>query len=276
MNTWKKALSICLSGIAMAACDKIDTKASRDLKTQKDKVSYGIGLDIGRSFKTQSLDVKDIDLDKLRIGIQDAMGGSKPLMSDSALQETMMGFQKTMMARQDSVNRKKGEDNIKLGQEFLAKNAKAPGVVVLPDGLQYKIITAGTGKKPDSTSTVSVNYTGTLIDGTEFDSSIKRGQAVTFPVNGVIKGWTEALQLMPVGSKWMVYIPSALGYGDHGAGQKIGPNATLIFEVELVSIADPAAKTEGPGAMPAGHPSMPGKPAAAAKPAAPATKPVAK
>lgn len=261
MNTWKKALSICLSGIAMAACDKIDTKASRDLKTSKDKVSYGIGLDIGRSFKQQSLDAKDIDLDKLRIGIQDAMGGVKPLMSDSQLSETMMSFQKEMMARQDSVNRKKGEDNIKVGQDFLAKNAKEAGVVTLPDGLQYKIITAGTGKKPDSSSTVTVNYTGTLIDGTEFDSSIKRGQPVTFPVNGVIKGWTEALQLMPVGSKWMIYIPSSLGYGDHGAGQKIGPNATLIFEVELVSIADPS-KTEA--TMPAGHP---GKPAAA-KPAA--------
>jgi FKBP-type peptidyl-prolyl cis-trans isomerase FklB len=269
MNTWKKALSICLSGIAMAACDKIDTKASRDLKTQKDKVSYGIGLDIGKSFKQQSLEGKDIDLDKLRIGIQDALGAVKPMMTDSQLSETMMAFQKEMMARQDSVNRKKGEDNIKAGQDFLAKNSKAAGVVTLPDGLQYKIITAGTGKIPDSTSTVSVNYTGTLIDGTEFDSSIKRGQAVTFPVTGVIKGWTEALQLMPVGSKWMVYIPSALGYGDRGAGQKIGPNATLIFEVELVSIADPT-KTES--AMPAGHPgAASSKPSA--KPAAAAAKP---
>ncbi len=254
MNTWKKTLSICLSGIAMAACDKIDTKASRDLKTQKDKVSYGIGLDIGKSFKQQSLDSKDIDLDKLRIGIQDAMGEIKPMLTDSQLSSTMMAFQKEMMARQDSVNRKKGEANVKAGQDFLAKNAKEPGVVTLPDGLQYKIITAGTGKKPDSSSTVSVNYTGTLIDGTEFDSSVKRGQPVTFPVNGVIKGWTEALQLMPVGSKWMVYIPAALGYGEHGAGQKIGPNAALIFEVELLSIVEPAKPESSTPAMPAGHP----------------------
>ncbi len=263
MNTWKKALSICLSGIAMAACDKIDTKGSRELKTQKDKVSYGIGMDIGRSFKQQNLDGKDIDMDKLRTGIQDIMGGVTPLLSDSQLQETMMGFQKEMAGRQDSVNRKKGEENLKLGQEFLAKNAKEPGVVVLPDGLQYKIITAGTGKKPDSTSSVTVNYVGTLIDGTEFDSSIKRGQPVTFPVNGVIRGWTEVLQLMPMGSKWKVFIPSVLGYGDRGAGQKIGPNATLIFEVELISIAD-APKTEAAPAeptKPAGKKASPAKPA---------------
>lgn len=273
MNTWKKALSICLSGIAMAACDKIDTKSSRELKTQKDKVSYGIGLDIGKSFKQQSLDTKDVDLDKLRIGIQDAMSGAKPMMTDSQLSETMMSFQKEMMARQDSVNRKKGEDNIKAGADFLAANAKKPGVTVMPDGLQYQIITAGTGKKPDSTSTVTVNYVGTLIDGSEFDSSIKRGQPVTFPVNGVIKGWTEALQLMPVGSKWKIFIPSALGYGERGAGQKIGPNATLIFEVELVSIADAAKPESG---MPAGHPgSAPAGKPAAAKPAAPAAKPAA-
>jgi FKBP-type peptidyl-prolyl cis-trans isomerase FklB len=276
MNTWKKALSICLSGIAMAACDKIDTKASRDLKTQKDKVSYGIGLDIGKSFKQQSLDSKDIDLDKLRIGIQDAMGGVKPLLSDSQLSETMMSFQKEMMARQDSVNRKKGEDNIKAGQDFLAKNGKEAGVVTLPDGLQYKILTPGTGKKPDSTNTVTVNYVGTLIDGTEFDSSIKRGQPVTFPVNGVIKGWTEALQLMPVGSKWKIVIPANLGYGERGAGQKIGPNSTLIFEVELISIAD-AAKPDM--SMPAGHPGAAApsaKPSAAKPAAAPAAKPAAK
>ncbi len=277
MNTWKKALSICLSGIAMAACDKIDTKSSRELKTQKDKVSYGIGLDIGKSFKQQSLDVKDIDLDKLRLGIQDAMSGTKPMMTDSQLSETMMSFQKEMMARQDSVNRKKGEDNIKAGADFLAANAKKPGVVTLPDGLQYQVITMGTGKKPDSNSTVTVNYVGTLLDGTEFDSSIKRGQPVTFPVTGVIKGWTEALQLMPVGSKWKVFIPSSLGYGERGAGQKIGPNATLIFEVELISIADASKPESG---MPAGHPGMSSAPASkpaapAAKPAAPAAKPAA-
>src|SRR3954470_2612555 len=130
----KWACVIGLMGLALAACDKIDTKSSaRELKTQKDKVSYGIGLDIGRSFKQQSLDVGDVDLDKLRVGIMDAMSGAKPMMSDSMLQATMMAFQQTMMARTDSVNRKKGEENIKAGEEFLAKNAKEPGVVVLPD-----------------------------------------------------------------------------------------------------------------------------------------------
>ena len=265
MNTWKKAVTICLSGIAMAACDKIDTKTSRELKTSKDKVSYGIGLDIGKSFKQQNLDTKDVDLDKLRIGIQDAMGGVKPMLTDTQLQETMMTFQKEMMARQDSVTKKKGEENIKIGADFLTANGKKPGVVTLPDGLQYQIITTGTGKKPDSSATVTVNYVGTLIDGTEFDSSIKRGQPVTFPVGGVIKGWTEALQLMPAGSKWKLFIPSGLAYGEHGAGQKIGPNATLIFEVELITVTD----TPKPDAAPAGK--------AVAKPAAkPTTKPAAK
>ncbi len=278
MNTLKKAWTICLSGIALAACDKIDTKGSRELKTQKDKVSYGIGLDIGRSFKQQNLETNDIDLEKLRAGIQDALSGSKPVMSDSQLTETMMGFQKSMMARQDSTNRKKGENNKKTGEEFLAKNGKEAGVVTMPDGLQYKILTAGTGKKPDSTSTVSVNYVGTLLDGTEFDSSIKRGQPVTFPVNGVIKGWTEALQMMPAGSKWKIFVPSNLAYGERGAGAKIGPNSTLIFEVELISITE-APKTEPakPEAAPkASKAEKPAKAEAAPKAAKAVAAPAAK
>ena len=235
---------MALAGLALLACDKIDTKSgSRELKTQKEKVSYGIGMDIGQSFKHQSLSDKDVDFDKLKMGIQDVVNDVKPLLSDSQLQTVMNDFRKELMARQDSVNHKKGEENMKAGEEFLAKNAKEPGVVVTASGLQYKIITEGKGKKPDSTSTVTVHYTGTLLDGTEFDSSVKRGQPATFPVNGVIKGLTEALQLMPVGSKWKLFIPAALGYGQRGAGQKIGPNSALIFEVELLSIAD--IKTEG-------------------------------
>jgi FKBP-type peptidyl-prolyl cis-trans isomerase FklB len=228
------------------ACDKIDTRSgsgSRELKTQKDKVSYGIGMDIGQSFKQQALSEKDVDFDKLRMGILDVVGGTKPLLTDSQLQTVMMDFRKELMERQDSVNRKKGEENMKAGEEFLAKNGKEAGVVTTASGLQYKVITEGKGKKPDSGSTVTVHYTGTLLDGTEFDSSVKRGQPATFPVNGVIKGWTEALQLMPMGSKWKLFIPAGLAYGQRGAGQKIGPNSTLIFEVELISIVD--VKTEG-------------------------------
>jgi FKBP-type peptidyl-prolyl cis-trans isomerase FklB len=258
MNTWKRACAMGLAVLAgtFLACDKIDTKGSRELKTQKDKVSYGIGLDIGRSFKQQNLATQDIDLDKLRMGIQDAMGAGKPALSDSQLTETMMGFQKTMMARQDSTNKAKGEANAKAAKEFLEKNGKEAGVVTTASGLQYKILTEGKGPKPDSSSTVTVHYVGTLLDGTEFDSSLKRGQPVSFPVGNVIKGWTEALQMMPVGSKWKLFIPPALGYGERGAGKQIGPNSALIFEVELISLGDAAHPAGAPDAPKAGKPAL--------------------
>lgn len=250
MRAW--AVGIAAS-FAFFACDKIDTHGSREIKTTKDKVSYGIGLDIGRSFKQQNLGSADIDLEKLRYGIQDAMNGAKPAMSDSQLQQTMMEFQKTMMARMDSTNKAKADSGMKVAKAFLDSNAKTEGVKVTPSGLQYKVITEGKGPKPDSTSTVSVHYVGTLIDGTEFDNSIKRGQPVQFPVTNVIKGWTEALEMMPVGSKWKLFIPPQLGYGEHGAGKQIGPNAALIFEVELLDIVKPDAAGK-PGAAPAGKP----------------------
>jgi FKBP-type peptidyl-prolyl cis-trans isomerase FklB len=258
MNTWNRACAMGLAVLAASffACDKIDTKGSRELKTQKDKVSYGIGLDIGRSFKQQNLAATDVDLDKLRMGITDALTGAKAAMSDSQLTETMMAFQKDMMARQDSTNKAKGEENAKAAAAFMEKNGKDSGVVTTASGLQYKILTPGTGPKPDSSSTVTVHYVGTLLDGTEFDSSVKRGQPVAFPVGNVIKGWTEALQLMPVGSKWKLFVPPALGYGERGAGKQIGPNSALIFEVELISLGDksqPAAAGK-PAADPhAGH-----------------------
>ena len=263
MNTGKHTWAIGLAVLAFAACDKIDTKGNRELKTQKDKVSYGIGLDIGRSFKQQNLATGDVDLDKLRIGIQDAMGEAKPILSDSQLQETMTAFQKDMMARQDSTNKKKGEDNEKAAKAFFEKNGKEAGVITTPSGLQYRVVTEGKGPKPDSASTVTVHYVGTLLDGTEFDSSIKRGQPVAFPVTNVIKGWTEALLLMPVGSKWKLYIPPALGYGERGAGKQIGPNSALTFEVELVSLGDATAPAAGgkPGAN-----GNPGSGAAGGKP----------
>ncbi|MDB5106325.1 MAG: FKBP-type peptidyl-prolyl cis-trans isomerase [Fibrobacteres bacterium] len=251
-------MGLAVLAFSFLACDKIDTKGSRELKTQKDKVSYGIGLDIGRSFKQQNLAVGDVDLDKLRFGINDALTGAKPAMSDSQLTETMMAFQKDMMARLDSTNKVKAAENEKAAKAFLEKNGKEPGVITTPSGLQYKVLTEGKGPKPDSSSTVTVHYVGTLLDGTEFDSSIKRGQPVSFPVGNVIKGWTEALQLMPVGSKYKLWIPPAIGYGERGAGKQIGPNSLLIFEVELISLGD-ATKPAGapaPDAPKAGKPAL--------------------
>ncbi len=201
------------------------------LKNQKDKVSYIIGMDIGNNLKKQLVDV---DLNILAKGLKDALTGAKSLLTEKEIQETMTAFQKEMMAKKEEV----AKQNKKDGEAFLAENKKKEGVKTLPSGLQYKVIKTGTGKKPKSTDTVTVHYRGTLINGTEFDSSYKRGQTVSFPVSGVIPGWTEALQLMEEGAKWQLFIPSNLAYGEKGAGNVIGPNATLIFEIELVSIQE--------------------------------------
>ena len=203
---------------------------------QKDKVSYSIGMEIGKNLKTQSLDVNPEFLAK---GLKDSFSDGKPLMTDDEMREVLIGFQKEMMAKQQELAKQLGEKNQKEGDAFLAENKKKEGVITLPSGLQYKVIKAGSGNKPKATDNVSVHYQGTLTNGTEFDSSYRRGQPVSFPVNGVIPGWTEALQLMEVGAKWQVVIPSNLAYGDRGAGPQIGPNSTLIFEIELLSIEEP-------------------------------------
>jgi len=203
------------------------------LKDRKEKVSYGIGVDIGRVMQKQGV---AIDADLLAKGIKDAVSGGKLLMTDQEIQETLMAFQKEMRAKQEEANKALGEKNKQEGEAFLAANKSKEGVKTLPDGLQYKVLKPGTGKKPKPTDTVVTQYRGTLIDGTEFDSSYRRGQPATFRVDGVIRGWTEALQLMEEGAKWMLFIPPGLAYGDRGAGPQIGPNATLIFEIELVSI----------------------------------------
>jgi FKBP-type peptidyl-prolyl cis-trans isomerase FklB len=203
------------------------------LQTQKGKVSYSIGVDIGRNMKRQLIEV---DLDLLMRGIKDGLGEGKCAISDSMMQVTMAAWQKEMMAKMNETQKAAGEKNKKEGDAFLAENKKKSGVITLPSGLQYKILNNGTGKSPKATDTVVTHYRGTLINGKEFDSSYKRGQPATFPVNQVIAAWTEALQKMKVGSKWQLFVPSNLGYGENGAGQDIGPNATLIFEVELLDI----------------------------------------
>ena len=209
---------------------------AKELKDQKEKLSYVIGIDIGKALQKQGV---PIDPDLVAKGIKDGVLGGKLLMSDQEIQETMMAFQKEMRAKQEEANKQIGEKNKKEGEIFLAQNKTKEGVKTLPSGLQYKVVKAGTGKKPKATDTVVTHYKGTLLDGTEFDSSFKRNQPATFKVNGVIRGWTEALQLMEEGAKWILYVPAALAYGDRGAGQQIGPNATLIFEVELISIQEP-------------------------------------
>jgi FKBP-type peptidyl-prolyl cis-trans isomerase FklB len=172
-------------------------------------------------------------------GLKDALAGSKPLLTEDQEKAALTQLQTEVRTAQEAKAHEAGAANRKVGDAFLAENKSKEGVVTLPSGLQYKILTAGTGPKPTASDTVSCNYRGTLISGKEFDSSYKRGQPVSFPVSGVIKGWTEALQLMPVGSKWQLFIPADLAYGDRGAGADIGPGETLIFEVELISIAEP-------------------------------------
>jgi len=216
------------------------------LKTQKEKFSYAIGMKMGGNFKKQAV---PIDAAILSRGIKDALGGGKTLLTDEEAQAAIMEVQKEMQAKMQEKNKEAGDANKKQGESFLATNKGKEGVVALPSGLQYKIEKAGTGPKPTANDSVVCNYRGTLIDGKEFDSSYKRGQPATFPVTGVIKGWTEALQLMPVGSKWQLFIPSDLAYGDRGAGADIGPGATLVFEVELMSIED-KSKDKTPAAEP--------------------------
>jgi len=207
------------------------------LVTPREKVSYGIGLDIGRNFVRQSI---DIDADILARGIKDAMSNATPLVTQQELQEALTAFQAEVQARQQELAKTVGDKNAKEGAEFLAKNKEREGVVTLPSGLQYEVIAEGAGEMPKATDTVSVNYRGTLVDGTEFDSSARHGGPATFPVNKVIPGWTEALQLMKVGSKWRLFVPANLAYGALAGGGPIGPNATLIFDIELLSIT-PAA-----------------------------------
>ncbi len=203
------------------------------LKTQKDKVSYSIGLDIGTSMKKQEL---DIDLKLFMKGLTDGLSSAKPLLTKEQIQEVFDAYQKEMAVKLAKRQAELAEQNKKEGEAFLEANKTKDGVVTLPSGLQYKVLTEGTGLSPAAGDTVLVDYRGTLIGGTEFDSSYQRGQPAKFMVSQVIPGWAEALQLMKAGSKWQLFIPAGLAYGESGAGQTIGPNMALIFEVELLAI----------------------------------------
>jgi len=223
-------------------------KAPLVLSTQKAKLSYALGMNIGAGVKSQPV---DIDPDILARGMKDAMTGAKPLLTEDEAKAVLTQAQNEVRQQQQAKAKQEGEANKKAGEAFLAANKTKDSVVTLPDGLQYKILTPGTGPKPTATDSVVCNYRGTLVNGTEFDSSYKRGQPVTFPVNGVIKGWQEALPLMPVGSKWQLFVPSDLAYGDHAMSAELGPNSTLIFEVELLSIKDKAAANTPAATSPA-------------------------
>lgn len=203
-----------------------------ELTTPKQRISYSIGANIGGNLKRQDL---DLDAKALAAGLTDALSG-KPVLSEAEMREVLTAFQQDMQTKMQARQKAEAETNAKKAEEFLAANGKKEGVKTTASGLQYKVLKSGSGKTPKATDTVKVHYHGTLVDGTVFDSSVERGEPVTFPVEGVIPGWAEALQLMKEGDKWQVVLPPKLAYGERGAGSRIGPNSALIFDVELLSI----------------------------------------
>jgi FKBP-type peptidyl-prolyl cis-trans isomerase FklB len=275
-----KRLIICLSAVCITSIGLAQDKPQ--LKDQKDKASYSIGYDIGESFKKQKI---ELNIDALVAGLKEAVAGKDATLPKEEREKTLQAFQKEMMEKQMTASKEAAAKNLAEGEKFLAENKKKEGVKTTASGLQYKVIKEGSGPTPKETDTVTTNYKGTLIDGTEFDSSYKRNEPASFQVNRVIKGWIEALQMMKPGSKYQLFIPAALAYGERGAGQTIGPNATLIFDVELLSIAQPsptpsiapgAPTTQSPATSPAAKPmpSISAAPSAAAKPSpAASTKP---
>jgi FKBP-type peptidyl-prolyl cis-trans isomerase len=203
----------------------------------EDRASYAIGLNIGRNMKAQEVPV---NVELLVKGLRDALAGTNPTLTDEEMQAAVQSLQQTVMAKQQEKMKVEGDKNQKSADEFLAKNKTKAGVKTTASGLQYEVVKEGTGATPKPTDKVTVHYTGTLLDGTKFDSSVDRGQPATFGVNQVISGWTEGLQLMKVGGKYRLYVPPALAYGPQGAGGgEIGPNSLLIFDVELIGIGEP-------------------------------------
>ena len=243
MRRWIVACAILFFAGSMCA-------AEEPLKTQKDKVSYIIGTIVARDMQSQGV---DLNADLFVKGFRDVLSGAKPAISDKDAQETMSAFKNEMNAKTEATMKKAAEENKKQEEAFLSENKKKAGVHTLESGLQYKIIKEGSGNKPTLYDKVTVNYRGTLIDGTEFDSSYKRKQPATFAANGVIEGWREALLLMKTGSIWQLFIPAKLAYGEAGAGGGvIPPNAMLTFEVELLSIGEAAPQAGGAAGSAAG------------------------
>jgi len=218
-----------------------------DLKTQMDKVSYGIGLDMGKNFKKNDMAV---NLDLFVKGIKDGLAGTGYLMNDDEFRTAMQEFQQDMMKKMQEGNTKKAAENREKGKKFLEDNAKRPGVKVTQSGLQYEVVKEGTGAQPKPEETVTVHYVGTLTDGTEFDSSIKRGEPAKFQLNRVIPGWTEGVALMKVGAKYRFVIPDNLAYGERQMGDKIVPGSVLVFEVELLGVEKTPEGAAGPKPMP--------------------------
>jgi FKBP-type peptidyl-prolyl cis-trans isomerase FklB len=236
-----KHLLIAAAVFAALTAHSFAQAPAPQLKDPKDKASYSIGLNIGRNFKRQNV---ELNPDALVAGVKDALSGAKPALNETEERDAMMTLQKDAMEKQKAM----GEKNAAEGKKFLDENKKKEGVKSTASGLQYKVIKDGNGQQPKASDTVTVDYRGTLIDGTEFDSSYKRGQPATFPLNGVIKGWTEGLQLMKTGAKYQFFIPADLAYGARQMGPDIPPNSTLIFEVELKSVQAAAAGSPAPSA----------------------------
>jgi len=217
---------------SIISCSQTTTETDLRISTKKDSVSYSIGLDIGKNFKKQNIEIEPaMMLEGIKHSITDTS-----LLSDDQIRLVMTNFRNELREKQQNESKISGEKNQAEADAFFAKNKAIPDVITLESGLQYKVIKAGGGKSPKLSSTVDAHYAGRLLDGTEFDSSYKRGKPYTTKVTGVIKGWTEILQLMKEGDKWEVYIPSDLAYGPRGSGQLIGPNAALIFEMELIAV----------------------------------------
>ena len=238
--TTPKAATTAKAPVKKTATATKSAAAAPALTTRKDKFSYALGMNIGNGYK-QGLEKQSVEFDANLIaqGVKDALSGAKTRLTDDEAKAVLTEVQTEVNKERQEKMKEASDKNKAEGEAFLAANKSKEGVVTLPSGLQYKILTAGIGPKPTASDQVNCNYRGTLIDGTEFDSSYKRGKPAAFGVGQVIKGWTEALQLMPIGSKWQLFIPSSLAYGERGGpGGAIGPNEALIFEVELLSIVD--------------------------------------
>ena len=229
MNT-KVLLALPMLGLLGGVCSAAEPLK---LETENEKINYSVGYQLGGDFKRQEVEIKS---DMLLQGIEDAITGDKPFLDEQERRATLMALAQRVKAEQKQKMQQQGAEALKAGEAFLAENSGKEGVTTLPSGLQYKVITAGEGKSPQKSDKVTVHYRGTLIDGTEFDSSYSRNKPATFGVGQVIPGWTEALQLMKEGDKWGIYLPSKLAYGERGAGAKIPPDSTLIFEIELISV----------------------------------------